>query len=52
MYVYQPTPTAAGKFLVGFYVPSAGNFVVESEQNSAADAADRVRYLNGGALPE
>lgn len=34
-------------YTVGFYKPD-GEFVPESDHNSAEKAAERVHYLNGG----
>lgn len=51
-YVYiqseRPSAYSDGVWTVGFYDPS-GAWVPESDHGSAADAADRVHYLNGGA---
>lgn len=51
MYCYTPSHEFPGQFEVGYYHNSAGNFVRESVQPTAADAAARVSYLNGGSLP-
>ena len=57
MYVYieGASDTKRGKvYLVGFYLPTKGNFYVESTYSDAqygkakASAAERVHYLNGG----
>ncbi len=57
MYVYirsekaQPAegkwPATNDLWTVGFYKPD-GKFEPESDHTSSADAAERVRYLNGG----
>jgi len=45
MYVYiQSEP---GLWTVGFYDPS-GQWIPESDHTSREEAAERVRYLNGG----
>lgn len=51
MYVYIQTEKHefGGLWTVGFYDPS-GKFQPESDHNSTAAAAERVRYLNGGAM--
>ena len=45
MYVYIKTEPQL--WTVGFYKPS-GEFVPESDHSSPNEAADRVRFLNGG----
>ena len=45
MYVY--ILSEPGLWTVGFYDPS-GQWIPESDHTSREEAAERVRYLNGG----
>jgi hypothetical protein len=45
MYVY--VESEPGLWTVGFYEPS-GRWQAESDHRSAAEAAERVAWLNGG----
>ena len=49
MYVYIESEhnSWGSLWTVGFYDPN-GKFIPESDHESQADAAKRVRYLNGG----
>lgn len=46
MYVYQPERNKRQRFEVGFYDPR-GEWHIESEEPTAAQAAHRVAWLNG-----
>ena len=47
MYVY--IRSEPGVWTVGHYQPTTGQWISESDHASAADAAKRVHYLNGGS---
>lgn len=49
-YVYkrQSSVEEGTLYLVGFWPPGDGKFIIESTQETASDAARRVNYLNGG----
>lgn len=47
-WVYRDLRVTAGCYTVGFYAPDGG-WHAESDHDTRADAAERVRYLNGGA---
>jgi len=49
MYVYKQTEHNPDLFTVGFYDPS-GKWEAESDYSSSEEAAERVRYLNGGEI--
>ncbi len=45
MYVYKTSEP--GLWTVGFYEPD-GTWIAESDYSNKEEAAERVRYLNGG----
>jgi len=47
MYVYKDDQQDFGCYTVGYYDPQ-GNWHPESDHDTAEQAAERVRYLNGG----
>lgn len=49
MYVYIQSESSPDLFTVGFYDPS-GQWQPDSDHSDREEAAQRVRYLNGGAL--
>ena len=53
MYVYILSETGPGGWLwtVGFYKPN-GNWEADSDHSVQEEAAERVRFLNGGPVVE
>lgn len=49
-YIYLRTQTGPSLYTVGFYGPS-GQWISDSDHETADAAAARVNYLNGGAAP-